>query len=175
MVVNSKRKGNSGERECSKILAKYLGGNFQRVASSGAHIGGKNQVRKESMSSTQIRASKSDIIPPDEYPNLVIECKSYKDLPYHGFVTSINISNLDTWIKELKYDCDDNDFGILCFKTNRKKWTICFDVKYQYKFNLKNYSIYNDHILTGLEDFLSDDHNSNQVKILSNEVNNVKL
>ena len=87
MAINSKRKGNSGERECAKILAKYLGGNFQRVNSSGAFIGGKNQVRKESMSVTQIRASKSDILPPDEYQNLVIECKSYKDLPYHCFAT----------------------------------------------------------------------------------------
>jgi len=170
MAINSKRKGSSAERECSKILEKYLGGSFQRSAHSGAMIGGKNQFRKGHLSNTQIRATKSDIIPPDEYPLLVIESKSYKDLQYHGFATSIEIKKLDTWISELKYDCDDNDFGILCFKTNRKKWSICFDIKYQHTFQLKNFIVYNDHIITGLEDFLAVDHNVKQIQILSNEV-----
>lgn len=166
MAVNSKQKGSRGERECAAIFQKFLGGYFQRVPQSGAFIGKKNNSRKEYMSDTQIRASKSDIIPPDEYPKLVIECKNYKDLPYHGFVTDIKIDKIDTWIVELESDCDEDDFGVLCFKTNRKKWSICFHTKYLHKFQLKNYSIYNNYIISDMEYIL--EHNKDIFIELSN-------
>ena len=155
MAVNSKQKGSRGERECASIFQKYLGGYFQRVPQSGAFIGKQNSDRKDFMQTTQIRASKSDIIPPDEYPHLVIECKSYKDLPYHGFVTDSKIDKLDKWIVELETDCDEKDFGVLCFKTNRKKWTICFHVKYLQKFKINNYSIYNNYVVCDMEYLVS--------------------
>ena len=164
MAVNGKRKGNNGEREVASILSKFLGGYFQRVPSSGAMIGGKNSVRKEVMSKTQIRASKSDIIPPDEYDKLVIEVKSYKDLTYHYFVTCEQIEKVNKWISELEFDCDDDDFGILCIKTNRKKWIILFKDKYLYNFQFTNYAIYNNYVVTGLENFL--ENNSNNLKTI---------
>jgi Holliday junction resolvase len=154
MAVNGKRKGNSAEREVATLLSKYLGGYFQRVPSSGAHIGGKNSSRKDIMSKTQIRASKSDIIPPDEYEKLVVEVKSYKDLSYHYFVTCEQIDKVNKWITELEFDCDEDDVGILCIKTNRKKWIVLLKVKYLHNFQLKNYAIYNDYFVTGLENFL---------------------
>jgi len=122
LPVNGKAKGNNGERILAKILSEYLGGSFVRVPNSGAFIGGKNQTRKDTLSVTQIRSSKGDIIPPDDYPNLVVECKFYKDIAYHSLAVDQNVALLDTWIKELEYDCDENDFGILCFKTNNRKW-----------------------------------------------------
>jgi Holliday junction resolvase len=164
MAVNGKRKGNNGEREVASIFSKYLGGHFQRIQSSGAYIGGKNSSRKEVMSKTQIRASKSDIIPPDEYEKLVIEVKSYKDLTYHYFVTCEQIDKVNKWITELEFDCDEGDFGMLCIKTNRKKWTVLFKVKYIQNFNLTNYAIYNDYVITGLENFL--ENNTEQLKKL---------
>lgn len=164
MAVNGKRKGNNGEREVASIFSKYMGGYFQRVPSSGAFIGGKNSSRKENMSKTQIRASKSDIIPPDEYENLVIEVKSYKDLTYHYFVTCEQIEKVNKWIGELEFDCDENDVGVLCIKTNRKKWMVLFQVKYIQNFQLSNYAIYNNYVVTGLEDFL--ENNTNNLKTI---------
>lgn len=154
MAVQSKRKGNTGERECAALLSKHLGGSFQKVSHSGAFIGGKNAFRKTSMSVNQIRAMKSDIIPPDEYSKLVTEVKFYKDLPYHAFATCSDIPKLDGWIKELEFDCDDTDFGILCFKINRKGWSICFHTKYKDDFKLDMYIQYKDYIVTGFENFL---------------------
>lgn len=164
MAINSKQKGNTAERAVAKILSEKLGGSFQRVPSSGSFIGGKNAGRKEFLSETQIRASKSDIIPPDEFYNLVIEVKFYKDLPYANFATDTKIALIDGWLKELDYDCDEGDVGILCFKTNNKKWSIGMKKDYLDTFNLSNYVIYNNHFITGLESFL--DENSEQLKSL---------
>jgi hypothetical protein len=161
----SKNKGKAGERELCSILEKYLGGNFERVPSSGAFIGGKNQHRREQMSTTQIRSSKSDIIPPDSLPNLVVESKWYKDFPFHAFVTNQSIPTLDSWLKDLEYDCDVNDFGILCVKINRKGWFIC--VKPNTNFILTNYAMYNNYIVLSLEVFL--EQNKNEILKLSNK------
>lgn len=156
MSINSKKKGNSGERECASILSKHLGGSFQRVSQSGAFIGGKNSIRKQTLSTNQIRNMKSDIIPPDEYSKLVVEVKFYKDLPYHAFAVCGDIPKLDGWISELEYDCDDNDFGILCFKINRKGWSVCFHTKYIQLFKLNTHICYKNYIVTGFEPFLID-------------------
>lgn len=155
MSVNSKQKGSRAERECAKIFEKYLDGYFQRVPSSGAFTGGMNAARKNNMSETQIRAAKSDIIPPDEYPKLVIEVKHYKDFPYHGFVTSAPMKLLDQWLSELEYDCDKDDIGVLCFKTNNKKWALAISSSHLNKFNLSSYAIYQSYIITDMEQFLS--------------------
>lgn len=166
MSVNSKSKGSRAERELAKIFQDHLGGYFQRVPSSGAFTGGKNSSRKDIMSDTQIRAAKSDIIPPDEYPYLVIECKHYKALPYHSFVTDTNFSLLDTWIKELEYDCDEGDFGVLCFKANNRKWSICFHNKYLHLLNITNHAIYDSYVICDLLTFL--ENNKENIKGISN-------
>jgi Holliday junction resolvase len=162
MGVNGKRKGNNAELQCAAILSKHLGGKFVRTPGSGAFIGGLNAARKELMSESQIRASKSDIFPPDEYKKLVVEVKSYAALPYHAFATSQDIPKLDGWIKELEADCDETDIGILCFKTNRKGWSVCVHVKYLSEFNLTNYVVYKGYVILGLEEFLK--QNNNQFK-----------
>ena len=159
-MVNSKNKGNTAERKLASILQSYIGGSFQRVPSSGSFIGGKNASRKQFLSETQIRASKSDIIPPDEYSRLVIECKSYKDFSYSAFATSQDIPLLDKWLSELEYDCDDDDIGILCFKTNNKKWSIAMNVSYKDHFKLSIFSMYKLYFVTGLETFLTDNKES---------------
>lgn len=165
MAVNSKNKGNTAERELSKIFSEVFGGSFIRTPASGAYIGGKNQFRKSNLSQTQIRASKSDIITPDEMPNLVIESKFYKDLPYHAFAVGQNIPLVDGWLKELEFDCDENDFGVLCFKTNRKPWSIAFKVDLLHKFKISNYIIYNGYVITAMKPFL--DNNVEIIKELS--------
>lgn len=154
MKINSKQKGSRAERECAKLFEKYLGGYFQRVPSSGSFIGGINAARKNNMSDTQIRAAKSDIIPPDEYYHLVIEVKHYRDFPYHGFVTSAPMKLLDQWLSELEYDCDEGDIGLLCFKTNNKRWAIVFSSSHLHMFSVGNYSVYGKYVITDMEAFL---------------------
>lgn len=166
-MVNSKNKGNSAERKLASILQSNLGGSFQRVPSSGSFIGGKNASRKQFLSETQIRASKSDIIPPDEFSKLVIECKSYSQFSYHCFATSQDILLLDQWITELEYDCDPEDVGILCFKTNNKKWSLVMHNKYIHNFKLSTFVSYKNYFVTGLETFLSENKDS-FIKLLRN-------
>ena len=93
-------------------------------------------------------------------PRLVIECKSYADLPYASILAGDSVSLLDKWLSELSYDCDPEDVGILCFKTNRKPWLIAFPIMYQDNFQLTGYTIYGQYVITGLENFLMVNHQS---------------
>ena len=83
MTAKSKIKGNAGERELCKLLSEIFLGSFVRVPNSGANVGGKNVHRRASLSTTQDRAFRGDIIPPDHLPKLIIESKSYKSFPFH--------------------------------------------------------------------------------------------
>lgn len=153
-MTNGKQKGNSGERELAKIWSEIFGKSFVRIPNSGAYIGGKNQSRKENLSTTQIRASKSDIFPPDDMPKLVIESKSYKDLPFHKLCTTENVQLLDVWIAELEYDCDQNDIGFLCMKFNRKGWYIVFSSSFDLELP-ENYTKYKHYYICEMLPFLS--------------------
>lgn len=150
----SKNKGKSGERELCKILEGIFGGSFIRVPSSGAFVGGKNAVRKESLSEGQIRNSKADIITPDHMPKFVLESKFYADFPFHMFLTSQDVPILDGWIEQ-QLDCvDEGDFWMVCFKINRKGWFGCIEHTNEFKLNhhirYKTYSVFN------LKEFLID-------------------
>lgn len=74
-------------------------------------------------------------------------------------------------MKELDFDCDDTDFGILCFKTNNRKWSVSFKAKYLHHFKIGIHVVYGDWIITGLENFLA--QNQAQIKALSNGDTNV--
>lgn len=161
----SKNKGKAGERELCRILEKYLGGNFERISYSGAFIGGQNFVRKERMTEAQIKASKADIFAPDHLSKLVVESKFYKEFPYHRLVMGESVLILDEWISDLEHDCDEEDFGILCVKVNRKGWFICFNRKFEEKFSLSDFTTYKGYIVVGLDLFMK--KNKNQVIKLS--------
>ena len=123
-MTNGKQKGNRGERALSALLETYFDGSFVRVQNSGAFIGGKNAYRKDKLSQTQIRSSKADIVPPDNLPRVVFESKFYKDFGFHHFAYGSQNPQLDKWIEELEYDCDDDDIGFLCIKINFKGWFV---------------------------------------------------
>lgn len=152
MAVNSKQKGNSGEREIAKILSEALGGSFVRSNASGAFIGGKNAHRKNVLSENQIKNTKGDIVPPDNMTNLVIEVKSYKEFRYHQLFSECSM--LDGWTKQAKETAEKNDFWILVFKANRMPWSIVFDAKLVQLFRLSNYAVYKGTIVTDLKIFL---------------------
>jgi len=119
MAVNGKQKGNSFERNVANFLTDLYGEQFLRVPSSGALIGGKNVVRKNTLSEAQIRNFKGDIIPGDSFPKLNLECKSYADFPFHQLFSG-QVKILDTWISQCVAVEDPGDLSMLIMKFNRK-------------------------------------------------------
>lgn len=154
--INSKAKGSSAERDIAKLFSTHLGGSFTKSISSGAFIGGKNSIRKENLSESQIRSLKSDIYPPDEYTRLVTEVKFYKELDF-AYSAYVGVPNtlISGWLKELDYDCDDNDVGVLCFRTNRQPWSIAIPIRYLHLFPLKHYLVHDQYFITSLSDILN--------------------
>lgn len=155
MGAHSKNKGSAGERELCQLLSQHLGGNFERTASSGARVGGSNHYRKNYMSDTQIRAVKSDILTPDHLPKLVVESKSYANFSWHQLIKPNGVAQLNLWHQQLAQDCDPDDFGLLCFKINRRGWFASWRWNPEHKFSLENYAITQNHIVTDLVSWLS--------------------
>lgn len=116
----AKLKGSSFERDMAQKLSELTGESFIRAPSSGAYIGGFNSSRKEVLHEGQIRTFKGDIIPGESYGRWNIECKSYKDFPFHILLQNKPIAILDQWIDQLMEVADDNDINFLFMKFNRK-------------------------------------------------------
>ena len=119
MPSPSKAKGNSFERQTADFLSNLYGEKFLRVPGSGAYVGGKNTQRKQFLHEGQIRNFKGDIIPGESFPKFNIECKSYKDFPFHQLFTG-SVKILDSWIDQCMDVADPNDFNIIFMKFNRK-------------------------------------------------------
>ena len=75
----SKNKGKSYERDVANFLTELYGESFTRVPYSGAFVGGQNIVRTETLSESQTRGFKGDIIPGPSFSKLVIEAKNYAE------------------------------------------------------------------------------------------------
>jgi hypothetical protein len=120
MTSASKAKGNSWERECAKILSNVFGYHFERNKNgSGAFTGGKNANRREYLSETQLLSFMADVMPPTEMKKMCVECKFYKEFPFHHFLINKSIPDLDDWIGQ-QYDAIEKDsFWFIAFKINR--------------------------------------------------------
>jgi Holliday junction resolvase len=122
MANKQKAKGSSWERDVCKIFTEVTGSNFQRVPNSGAFVGGKNAQRLQTMSDYQTLIFRGDIIPPEEYNNLVIECKAYKEFQFHNLTSGVQL--LDKWIDQIYVDIeaagDETLVPLVIFKINRK-------------------------------------------------------
>lgn len=127
MPSPSKTKGNSFERQTAEFLTNLYGEKFIRAPGSGAYVGGKNTFRKDSLHEAQIRNFKSDIVPGESFPKLNIECKSYKDFPFHQLFKG-EVKILETWIEQCITAADDGDFSIIAMKFNRKGTYVAIQV-----------------------------------------------
>jgi len=125
--TKSKNKGKTFEREIANFLSETYDASFTRVPHSGAFVGGKNVVRKEQLDEEQIRAFKSDIIPPTGWAKLNIECKNYADFPFHALLRVNDIPLLDTWISQTLEAADEGDFNLIIMKFNRKGRFVMFE------------------------------------------------
>lgn len=153
MTSKAKTKGNSWERECCKILEKHLGGSWIRVPNSGAYIGGSHSYRKSFLSDSQNKIMKGDIIPPDEFPKFVAECKNYKSFSFHLLLSNEN-KQIDGWIKQTTDCVSDNDIWFLFIKVTRTGSYVCFDSKLKSLFLLGNHAVYKNYIVTDMNDFI---------------------
>lgn len=140
MASKSKIKGKSGERMVCNIFESIFGGSWQRVFGSGSFVGGVNSFRKEHLSNGQIKNSKADIVPPDEF-NIVVEVKSYHDFPWHKLIQQDPIQIVDSWIDEVTLSIDKDDFWLLCVKIDYKGWFVLFDTFFE-PFQYLNHSKY---------------------------------
>ena len=114
-----KDKGKRWERDCAKALTEAFGENFMRVPNSGAFTGGKNVFRMANMSQNQISASRGDIVPPDSFPHLIVECKHVKP----GTVADLMqgpAAKIDQWWAQANADAMPGDFAVLLVKEDRR-------------------------------------------------------
>lgn len=119
MPSPSKAKGNSFERVTADFLTNLYSEKFIRAPGSGAYVGGKNTHRKQLLHEGQIRNFKGDIVPGQSFPKLNVECKSYKDFPFHQLFAQ-EIKVLEGWIEQCLDVADPGDFSIIMMKFNRK-------------------------------------------------------
>ena len=143
----SKNKGRAGESAAAKIFADIFGGSFQRVIGSGAFVGGLNAFRKKTLTDTQKRSSKGDIITDDILPKLVIEVKNYGEFPFHQLLQG-KCPILEGWIEQHMIAIDDGDVWFVCFKISRKGWFICYDKKLNLQ--VDSYAAFKSYIVTEL-------------------------
>ena len=161
MASKSKTKGKTFEREIANFLSELYDESFTRVPYSGAFIGGKNMFRKEKLDEAQIRGFKSDIIPPDGWSKLNVECKHYADFPFHALLRPNDIPLLDHWIAQTYEAADEGDFNLLIMKFNRKGRFVMFEKeasigKIGYEVHLissYHYAYYKDWIMMDFDTF----------------------
>lgn len=152
MPSKSKIKGSGFEREVAKFLTETYKSSFQRnISGSGAFVGGKNNIRKSTLSESQLRNSKGDIVPPDDWVNFNAEAKFYGDLAYHQLFTSC--SQLDEWIKQVNTVSDTNDINIIFFKINRKGKYVVVESKYDWILSDINHLVYKNWIVIDFDMF----------------------
>jgi len=150
-VNRNKEKGKTFEREVAKELTEIFNLSFTRTPNSGAYVGGMNMFRMKHLSDSQILLTEGDIIVPDELYNMKIECKSYKQLPFHQLFSTCK--QLDTWIDQAT---SDDKVWFLIFKINRAGKYICFHNKYYPNFDTPhNILHYNNHIVTSYDEFFT--------------------
>jgi hypothetical protein len=139
MPSKSKIKGSTFEREISKFLSELYGKSFVRVVNSGAFVGGKNVIRRDSLSEHQIKSHKGDITPPDDWQNFNAEAKSYSDFSWH-LLLSGEYKQLDDWLNQLLTAGEKGDINILLMKFNRKGRFVA--VQTGYPWSKSNYFTY---------------------------------
>ena len=125
--TKSKNKGKAYERDVANFLTELYQESFTRVPYSGAFVGGQNIVRTETLSESQTRGFKGDIIPPDSFPLLVIEAKNYGEFRWHQLALGGEVKQLDEWIKQASESCEANDKRLLCVKISRQGEFVLWD------------------------------------------------
>ena len=158
--MNSKKKGNSGERQLVHILEKRFGdGKFKRTPSSGAYIGGKNRELSKNLPFEAKIVLSSDIITPINF-SFIIEHKFYKEANFWDLFNES--SNWNDWIKQAEEDSKFvNKEPLIVIKYNRHKRismlrnNLLMDAmkKYQPQINYREF-VWNGYAILAFEELL---------------------
>jgi len=146
--INSKAKGNRGERELAKILTQRFGLPFARVGvSSGAR---PKQVKLDGSAK---HAFTSDLIVPDGF-RFSVECKSVnKDV---DLLTQSAL--LDKFLKQAADDAASIEkIPLLCWKRNRKGWRAVLPERFVFGKTIvftNYYSVYREWVVCYLDSLL---------------------
>jgi hypothetical protein len=132
--VNSKAKGNSGERVICKMLAEHLVPfKFVRSQSSGAIVGGKNFAANAHLYSQEsLHYFVSDIVCSNEADvgkkfRFVVESKAYKTMEKWELLFN-GKSQIYRWLDQVKEDAAKvSKEGIVIFKYNGSKHYVAVD------------------------------------------------
>ena len=166
MPSKSKSKGNAWELEVSKFLTETYGETFIRIPSSGAFVGGKNAIRKTMLGEAQLHSKKGDIHPPESWKHWNLECKSYKEFPFHQLWTS-DVKILDSWIQQQHDVEDEGDLNLILIKISHKDRWVVFPQNLD--FVVDRTLLYKGWNFSSWEDFWSKERNRELVKKYSLE------
>ena len=167
MTSPQKAKGSGFEREVAKFLSDLYGESFIRAPGSGAYIGGKNQHRTAVLHEGQVRSFKGDIVPGQSFSKMNIECKFYRDFPFH-LLLSGDCKVINTWIEQLMDVAEDGDVNLLFMKFNRKGRYVavqCGSTWITDNFVYYSSSKFGDWLIVEFDDFFQ--HNSTLLKTYS--------
>ncbi len=128
----NKAKGNNWEREVAEHLTAIFNLTHRRVPTSGSMTGLSNAHIIQTLTPAQQLLMVGDIIPPEQLSCFSFECKFYKDIPWHAFLSEC--AQLDKWIEQAK--CPNRTWFLL-FKINGKGGHVVFD--YDVCFNQLKY------------------------------------
>lgn len=159
MPNKNKNKGKSFEREIVDFLKELTGLYYQRVPNSGAFTGGKNQYRAREMEQDHLNNMDGDIIVPQSWSHISIECKFYKDFAWHHILQGDH-KLLNKWIEQARQTTKNHWF--LCFKINRQGWYVVFDRVLENRFTLEPNRLYyqDQYIILEGESFFKRNYNN---------------
>lgn len=101
-AINSKKKGNRGEREAKDILNERFKGLavFSRTPMSGAYVGGANREKKDYLTEAQKEMMTSDIFCNNSDFKFSIEHKNYKKEKATIWEFFNDKSDLHSWMEQ---------------------------------------------------------------------------
>ena len=155
MPSKSKTKGNTFERDVSKILNDVFNTNtFTRTFGSGAIVGKSNWNKRTGLDDALKTALASDIIAPEWFP-FSIECKHYADTPNYSTIIKNDDKDLNCWLGKSMYDAiNTSTIPTVFFKTDRKGIHVAiphFFIGDVSCFN--HYLFYNGFIIIGIDQY----------------------
>lgn len=152
-MTNSKKKGNSFEREVANLLSDLYGKKFYRNKDSGSFTGGSNS---KNITNQYMYKVIGDIIVPDGF-QMIIECKNYsaKSFQFHSLFRENKM--LEKWIDQLVSPLQENKdlenyLFLLFFKISNKGTYVVEKIKNnQIELNIEKMS--NSHLYKYKDDY----------------------
>lgn len=124
MSNKSKNKGKGFERQVAALFTDALGGCWMRVPNSGAGVGGVNAYRLVGMDNQMTRIMSGDIIVPQKYFGLEIECKVRAAFNFAHLFREEGNKELEAWIDQAWQH--NPRVGLLVFKANNTPVLVCY-------------------------------------------------